>query len=79
MLAEPFGAERTAHIALFDMRAEKVFRIKERISLTGFFDVYNMFNTNAEQAVATNSGSSFLRPSAITPLRIARVGVKFQF
>jgi len=79
MLAEPFGAERTAHIALFDTRAEKVFRIKERISLTGFFDVYNMFNTNAEQAVATNSGSSFLRPSAITPPRIARVGVKFQF
>ncbi|PWU07257.1 MAG: hypothetical protein C5B51_10405 [Terriglobia bacterium] len=79
ILAEPFGSERTAHIALFDVRTEKVFRIKERISLAGFFDVYNVFNTNAEQAVATNSGSSFLRPSAITPPRIARLGVKFQF
>src|SRR5262249_16099749 len=78
-LAEPFATERTDHIALFDVRTEKVFRVRERLSFTGFFDVYNIFNTNAEQAVATNSGSSFLRPSAITPPRIARVGVKFQF
>jgi len=79
ILAEPFGAERTAHIALFDVRTEKAFRVREDISLTGFFDVYNVLNTNAEQAVATNSGSSFLRPSAITPPRIARAGLKFQF
>jgi outer membrane receptor protein involved in Fe transport len=47
--------------------------------ITGFFDVYNIFNTNAEQALSTSSGSSFLRPTAITPPRIARVGVKFQW
>ena len=79
ILAEPFGKERTANIGLFDIRAEKQFHIRERYVVSAFFDVYNIFNTNAEQAVATNSGSSFLRPSAITPPRIARVGVKFQF
>jgi hypothetical protein len=79
ILAEPFGKERTANIGLFDVRTEKQFHAGERILLTGFFDVYNIFNTNAEQAVATSSGSSFLRPSAITAPRIARIGVKFQF
>jgi hypothetical protein len=37
-------------------------RKRESVLVTGFFDVYNIFNTNAGQAVATNSGSSFLRP-----------------
>jgi len=40
---------------------------------------YNIFNANAEQALSTSSGSSFLRPTAITPPRIARVGLKFQW
>jgi hypothetical protein len=79
ILSEPFGKERTSNIGLFDVRTEKQFHVGERILLTGFLDVYNIFNTNAEQAVATSSGSSFLRPSAITAPRIARIGVKFQF
>ena len=33
---------------MFDIRSEKVFRIGTA-RLTGFFDVYNIFNTNAEQ------------------------------
>ena len=49
------------------------------IMLTGFADLYNIFNTNANQAMTTSSGASFLRPTAITPPRIARFGVKFRF
>ena len=30
----------------------------------GFFDVYNVFNTNAAQALTTSSGGSWLRPTA---------------
>jgi outer membrane receptor protein involved in Fe transport len=77
--AETYHAERTATVAPIDLRAEKQFTIHERYKLTGFFDVYNISNTNAEQAVSTTTGSSFLYPSAITPPRIARVGVKFEF
>jgi hypothetical protein len=44
-----------------------------------FFDVYNITNTNAEQLTTSTSGSAFLRPTAITSPRIARVGVKFDF
>jgi len=75
ILAEPFNAERTPNINVFDVRSEKAF-IAGHARVTGFFDVYNIFNTNAEQALSTSSGSSFLRPTAITPPRIARIGLK---
>jgi hypothetical protein len=77
--AEPWGAESTANINIFDVRTEKDFVIKERFKLAGFFDVYNIFNTSAAQVVTQTSGSSFLRPTGITGPRIARLGVKFDF
>jgi hypothetical protein len=79
ILAEPFGAERTPTEALFDIRTEKQFQMKERFLATAFFDLYNIFNSNAVQAVTAASGSSFLTPSNITPPRTVRVGFRFAF
>lgn len=76
--AEPVGAERTPNITVVDVRTEKWFSVK-RTRIGGFFDVYNIFNTNAEQDLSTSSGASWLRPSAITPPRIARVGIKLDW
>ena len=73
--AEVNNSRRTPNVTVFDLRSEKTVRYR-RLGMTGFFDVYNIFNTNAEQALSTASGSSWLRPSAITPPRIARLGVK---
>jgi hypothetical protein len=73
--AEENNSHRTPNLTIFDFRSERAFRIATR-TITGFFDVYNIFNTNAEQALTTTSGSSFLRPTAITPPRIVRLGVK---
>jgi hypothetical protein len=78
IMAEPFGAERLANINILDLRTAKILKLK-RGSLGLFFDVYNIFNTNADQVSTTTSGSAFLRPSVITAPRIARVGVKFDF
>jgi outer membrane receptor protein involved in Fe transport len=78
ILAEPVGAERTPNINVVDLRSEKALTVNHA-RVTGFFDVYNIFNTNAEQALTTSSGSAFLRPTAITPPRIARIGLKFQW
>jgi carboxypeptidase family protein/TonB-dependent receptor-like protein len=75
ILSEPFNAERTPNVNLFDVRSEKAMKLT-RGRLVGFFDIYNIFNTNAEQALNVSSGSAFLRPTAITPPRIARVGAK---
>jgi hypothetical protein len=79
VLADPFGSERAANVNVFDVRSEKAFTIASAVRLVGFFDLYNIFNTNAEQAVAVNSGTSFLRPAAITTPRLARIGVKLQW
>jgi hypothetical protein len=73
--AEQNNSHRTPNITIFDFRSEKAVRFG-RSAITGFFDIYNLFNTNAEQALTTTSGSSFLRPTAITSPRIARLGVK---
>lgn len=74
--AEPINAQRMPNINVIDVRTEKVFRLGVG-QVSGFFDVYNIFNTNAEQDLTTTAGASWLRPIAITPPRIARIGVKF--
>jgi hypothetical protein len=78
VLAEPFDAERTPNLNLFDVRSEKVFNAGGT-RIVGFFDVYNIFNSNAEQDLTKSSGSAFLRPVAITPPRVARIGAKLQW
>jgi hypothetical protein len=75
ILAEPFSAERTPNVNVLDVRSEKAFTLA-RARITGFFDVYNLWNTNAEQDLTKSSGSAFLRPIAITPPRVARIGAK---
>jgi hypothetical protein len=73
--AEPIGAHRTPDITLVDLRTEKAFRVANR-RVMGFVDIYNIFNTNAEQTVTTSSGASWLRPTAITGPRILRIGAR---
>jgi hypothetical protein len=74
--AEPVGGERTPNITLFDVRAEKVIRVGQN-RVSAFFDAYNIFNSNDPQTLTTTSGSAWLFPAAITPPRVARVGLKF--
>ena len=76
--AEPIAANRTPDITIVDLRTEKAFRIKT-VRVMGFFDVYNMFNTNAAQALTTTSGGSWLRPTAITGPRVLRIGARLQW
>ena len=70
--------KRTPNITLFDLRTEKVLRVN-RTRVSGFFDVYNIFNANEAQTLTTTSGSAWLFPAAITPPRVARVGLKFSW
>lgn len=76
--AEAPDAQRMPNVTVLDVRTEKAFQTRVgRIS--GFFDVYNIFNTNAEQEITTASGATYLRPVAITAPRIARLGIKLQW
>ena len=79
VLAEPFGTRRQDDITLFDLRAEKVFSMPRNLRVSGFVDLFNLFNTNAEQNTSYNSGTSFLRPLNIIPPRIVRIGARITF
>jgi len=76
--AEPIAANRTPHVTLVDVRVEKVFPVRA-VRIMGFFDVYNMFNTNAAQTLNTSSGTSWLRPTAITGPRVLRIGARLDW
>jgi hypothetical protein len=73
--AEPLDTRRQDNINVLDFRAEKVVKVST-LSLAPFIDVYNVLNGNADQNIIWASGSSFLRPTAIIPPRVARLGVK---
>ncbi|MEQ1870134.1 MAG: TonB-dependent receptor, partial [Vicinamibacterales bacterium] len=76
--AEGANSRRTPNITLLDFRSEKKIPVAGR-KITGFFDIYNLLNSNGEQALTTTSGSSFLLPTAITAPRIARVGIRLDW
>jgi hypothetical protein len=77
--ASPRGEQRNDDVAVFDIRVAKTFAFSRGMSLRGFVDVYNMFNTNAVQDMTVSYGANFLRPSLISGPRIARFGLRFQF
>jgi hypothetical protein len=76
--AEPVTANRTPDIRLVDVRLEKAFQVRVA-RLMGFFDVYNILNTNAAQTLTTSSGAFWLRPTAITGPRILRIGARVEW
>ncbi len=75
VLAEPLSTQRFDHTTIWDLRAEKVFRFGGR-SVSGFMDLYNITNSNAEFRQLYVSGATFGFPSTIIPPRIIRFGVK---
>ena len=78
ILAEPIGTQRQDNLTVLDLRTERVFRIGRR-SISPFFDVYNMGNSDAASNIAWSSGSSYLLPSTIIGPRLVRFGVKYDW
>jgi hypothetical protein len=79
VLAEPLDTRRQDNLTVFDLRTEKIFWMAKGRSVSGFLDLYNITNSNAEQNITWSSGTSFLRPLTIISPRIARFGAKFQW
>lgn len=76
--AEPEDTQRKPNVTILDARVEKQFSLRAA-RLTGFFDVANILNSNAEQDITITSGAQWLRPLNITPPRVARIGAKVQW
>ena len=79
ILAEPIGTRRMDNITLVDLRLEKGVVVRGDRRIAAFVDLFNLFNSNAEQGVSWSSGPSFLRPLSIVSPRIARIGAKLEF
>lgn len=79
VLAEPIDTHRQDNVTLLDLRAEKVFKLPAGPTVSGFVDIFNMFNTNPEQNINWGSGTTFLRPSNIVPPRLLRIGAKLDW
>jgi len=79
ILAEPVATRRQENITLLDLRVEKDLLISGARRLSAFVDVLNLFNANTEQNIDWTSGTSFLKPLAIVPPRIAKLGVRLEW
>ena len=79
ILAEPIDSRRQDNIVVLDTRVEKVVRLAKGMSVSGFFDLYNITNSDAASNITWSSGSAFLLPSTIIGPRIARFGLKYDW
>ena len=77
--AEPINTNRQDNVSIVDFRAEKVFRLDATLTVSPFFDLYNVLNANPVQNMTWASGTSYLRPTNIVPPRVARLGAKINW
>jgi hypothetical protein len=77
--AEPLESRRHDNITVLDLRIERGFDFGHNLRLRGFFDLFNITNSNAAETRTITTGSSFLRPTAILAPRTARLGARFSW
>jgi outer membrane receptor protein involved in Fe transport len=79
VLAEPMGTHRQREVVIIDIRLEKVFPLNGPLELSGTLDLFNLFNSNAEERINWNSGASYLRPLQVIPPRVMRFSMRLTF
>lgn len=79
ILAEPMTTNRQRNVTIADMRFEKLFRLRGSWKVSALLDCFNLFNSNPEERISWNSGTSYLRPLQIIPPRVFRVAAKMEW
>lgn len=87
MVEGHFG--RYQFVKLWDNRFSKIFKLSEKQTLEGMFDLYNTLNANTILSQVTTNGPTFLQPTAaasgatsatpIFPARIFKLGIRYRF
>jgi hypothetical protein len=77
--AEAIGAEHYPNAYLVDLRLEKMLRLPKQQKVSARVDLFNALNTNVVTTQTTQSGASFLKPSAIMPGRIGVFSLSYSF
>ena len=60
-------------------RSSAASRSGASMRVRGFFDLFNITNSNAAEARTITTGHAFLRPTAILAPRTARIGARFSW
>ncbi len=76
---EPIGTLRLPNINLWDIRAEKAFRLPRGQKVIVWLNVYNLLNANTVTGRSVRSGASYLRPTAFLPPRLAELSIQYRF
>jgi Carboxypeptidase regulatory-like domain len=79
ILAEPMTTQRQRNVAIADARVEKAFKLTGSWKVSAMLDCFNLFNSNPEERISWNSGTSYLRPLQIIPPRVFRVAAKMEW
>jgi hypothetical protein len=79
----PFGSVVGPPLNVFNVRADKSFRVGGNRKVGVHVDVFNVLNSNAPNAYNFQSGPTYLYATGVNggilPARIARVGATFSF
>jgi hypothetical protein len=78
ILLEPRGSRRLSSQTLLDVRVSKTMTISSLGRIEVMFDVLNVFNDTAEEALATDNlySPNFSRPTVFIDPRRAMLGVR---
>jgi len=74
-------------VKLWDNRVSKVFKVGDKQSIEGMFDLYNTLNTNTVLSQTNTNGINYLHPTqgsgfasgSILPPRIFKLGIRYKF
>jgi hypothetical protein len=79
--AEERGSQRYPNPTYLDLRVEKEFRLFKQARLKLLIDIWNIFNSDYNNSVASTNWESdaYLRPSYYTLPRRAQIGIRFVF
>ena len=76
---EPLGASRNKPQGVLNVRVARPFRFSGNQEVSLSFQVFNALNANTPTTVRYVSGPTFGQISAITPPRVARIGIEYKF
>ncbi len=76
---ENIDQNRSDNVALLDIRLDKTFNLTDKFRVSGFFDIYNVFNSNPETNFIIRTGGSFDNIIEWIQGRTFKIGARFQF
>lgn len=76
---EPSNSNRAPNVHIVDLRADRAFRLKGGVRLTGMIDVFNLLNLGTVTTFRTATAANFKEVTSLLGPRIIRFGARLEF